>query len=152
VADLRPDNLEPLLAAVGSDYYVSASAAREAIKRRSSFNLIHLRKAVEVDLFVAGDDALNLERLRAPSLVQVSESPEAWLPVDTAEHSILRKLDWFRKGGEVSDRQWRDVIAVLRVQGDTLDLTALRAWAVRLQIEDLLERALSEAEGLPPAR
>jgi hypothetical protein len=144
VADLRAEHLEALLAAVGSTYYVSRSTAREAIRRKTSFNLIHLGLAVKVDLFIAGDDALNVQRLRSLRRVRVSEEPEAWLPIDTPEHSILRKLEWFRRGGEVSERQWRDVTAMIRLQGEALDTAYLRSWAPRLQITDLLERALAE--------
>jgi hypothetical protein len=64
--------------------------------------------------------------------------------MDTAEHSVLRKLEWYRRGGEVSDRQWRDVIAILRVQGDRIDRARLREWAPRLGIGDLLEKALTD--------
>jgi hypothetical protein len=34
---------------------------------------------------------------------------------------VLRKLLWFREGGEVSEKQWRDVVSVLRISGDTMD-------------------------------
>ncbi len=64
---------------------------------------------------------------------------------DTAEHSVLRKLEWYRRGGEVSDRQWRDVVAILRLQGDDLSGSHLAEWADRLGISDLLGRAMSEA-------
>jgi hypothetical protein len=65
--------------------------------------------------------------------------------VDTAEHTVLRKLEWFRRGGERSDRQWRDVVGVLRVQRDRLDHGELAAWAERLGVADLVARALREA-------
>src|SRR5581483_10785947 len=56
---------------------------------------------------------------------------------------ILRKLEWYRRGGEASERQWRDVLAVLRVQ-QHLDETYLRRWAERLGVSDLLTRALTD--------
>jgi hypothetical protein len=146
VADLRAEHVEALVAAVRPDYYVSPSAAREAVRSGTSFNLIELRRAVKVDLFVAGNDPLNVARLRDPLRLRVSQDPEAWLPIDTPEHSILRKLDWFRRGDEVSERQWRDVIAMVRVQGDALDRPLLGTWAERMGIDDLLERALREAD------
>ena len=76
--------------------------------------------------------------------MQVSSNPEAWLFIDTPEHSILRKREWYRRGGEVSERQWRDVLCMMRVQGNQLDQRTLDAWAPRLNIADLLERARVE--------
>jgi hypothetical protein len=67
--------------------------------------------------------------------------------VKAPEDTILRKLLWFREGGEVSDRQWRDILGVLRAQRDNLDLAYLRDWAVYLTLTDLLDRANAEVEG-----
>ena len=64
----------------------------------------------------------------------------------TAEDLILSKLEWFRLGGESSDRQWGDVLGVLRVQGSALDRPYLRRWAKQLGLTDLLDRALKESE------
>ena len=107
--------------------------------------------AVKVDVFIAGRDAFNEERLRLRQKVQVTADPPRHLYVDTAEHSVRRKLDWYRRGGEVSDRQWRDVVSILRIQGRRLDRSRLETWGARLGVSDLLERALEEA-GLVPKR
>lgn len=66
--------------------------------------------------------------------------------IATAEDIVLHKLHWFRAGGELSDRQWRDILGVLRMQRG-LDLGFLRAWADRMLIRDLLERAFADADG-----
>ena len=65
--------------------------------------------------------------------------------IKTPEDSVLRKLLWFRAGGGVSERQWRDVVAVLRVGGESIDMSYVNTWAARLGIADLVARALSEA-------
>ena len=62
----------------------------------------------------------------------------------SAEDVILAKLDWFRLGGEVSERQWRDILGVLKTQQDTVDIAYLQKWSKELQVQDLLERALVE--------
>ena len=72
------------------------------------------------------------------------ELPNGVLYVDTAEHTLLRKLEWYRRGGEVSERLRRDVQAIARIQGDRLDLEHLRLWAARLGVLDLLERVLRD--------
>lgn len=145
VADIRPENLDAFVEAVSTDYYVSPTAARQAVRSGASFNVIHVGAAVKVDVFVAGSDQFNEERLRQHQLIEISDDPPASIYIDTAEHSVLRKLEWFRRGGEVSDRRWRDVVAILRLQGASLDRPHLTTWADRLGVSDLLQRAAAEA-------
>lgn len=71
------------------------------------------------------------------------ELPGGALYVDTAEHTLLRKLEWYRRGGELSERQWRDVQAIVRIQGDRLDRARLGHWAAQLGVADLLDRVIS---------
>ncbi len=147
VVDLAPTQGERLVAALAGEYYVSPEAVREATAARSgsTFNAIHLATSVKVDLFVAGDDPFEAERLAQRQRVSIASDPPAELFVDTPEHTILRKLEWYRRGGETSERQWRDVRGVLQAQGGRLDRRALSGWAERLGVTDLLERALREA-------
>jgi hypothetical protein len=67
------------------------------------------------------------------------------LALSSAEDAVLAKLEWYRMGGEVSERQWNDLLGILKVQGTALDLPYVRHWAADLQVTDLLERALAEA-------
>lgn len=146
VADLKPAHVVPVLAALGHEYYVSEEAMREALRFGTSFNAIHLATAVKVDVFVAGRDPFDAERLMHRQRIRVRTDLPGELFVDTAEHTVLRKLEWYRRGGEVSDRQWTDVLGVLRVQRGRLDQSRLKTWAQRLGVTDLLERALAEAK------
>ena len=60
------------------------------------------------------------------------------------EDTVLAKLEWFRLGGETSERQWWDVVGILRVT-EGADHAYLRRWAAALSVADLLERALADA-------
>lgn len=147
VADLREGHVDALVARLSPDFYVDADAARAAVRARGSFNLVHFDTAFKIDVLVCGTrpfDRSEMERRREET---VREDPPARAWVMTAEDVILAKLDWFRKGGEQSDRQWRDVLGVLRVQDDAIDVDYLRRWAAALAVDDLLDRALVDARG-----
>jgi hypothetical protein len=142
VVDLTVRRVKALAAALARDYYVDADVMRTAVKESASFNAIHVASAVKVDFFIAGDDPFEAERLKTR---QHLEMPGGVLYVDTAEHTLLRKLEWYRRGGEKSERQLRDVQAIARIQGDRLDRKRLDRWATRLGVTDLLRRVMAEA-------
>jgi hypothetical protein len=150
LADLRPERVAPFVERVEHAYYVSQDAVREAVRSSGQFNVIHLSAALKVDVFLAGGDPFNAERLRCRERVLLMRDPPASLYVDRAEHAIVQKLLWYRMGDGVSERQWRDVLGMLRVQqeGARLDWRRLRLWAVRTGVGELLDRALAEL-GLP---
>jgi hypothetical protein len=64
-------------------------------------------------------------------------------PVASAEDILLAKLQWYRMGGQVSERQWTDIAGILAVAPD-LDAAYLRDWAARLGVADLLDKAAAE--------
>ena len=147
VADLDEGDIDPFLDAARSECYLSREAIVEAVHSGGSFNLIHIPTAVKVDIFVAGSDALDRARLqRRTPVVFPSGASSFALFVDTAEDTILRKLEWYRRGGEASERQWRDVTGIIRVQSSRLDRAYLREWAAQLAVSDLLERALKPVD------
>jgi len=144
VAELAPAHVDRFLAALREAYYAPEERVRDAVARKGSFNLIHLDTMLKVDVFVSRDrpfDRRSFARARPAPL----EVGEAFLPVASAEDIVLAKLEWYRRGGEVSQRQWTDVIGVLQAQGGTLDLAYLRSGAAELEVADLLERALEAA-------
>jgi hypothetical protein len=146
VADLEPRHVGPLLQLLQSDYYVSEKAASDAVAKKSCFNVIHLETMFKVDVFCVKErpyDRQTLARVRKATIDPHAASPELCLA--SAEDVVLSKLEWFRLGEEVSERQWRDVLGVLAVQRGVLDDAYLDKWAVQLGISDLLERARKEA-------
>ena len=140
----------PLLAErLRSEFYVDEPTILRAIEHQTSFNLIHLPTAVKIDVYVSWRS--EFARSQFTRRIRASLPPEMPLEVylATPEDTVLAKLDWYRQGGCVSDRQWRDVLGVLKVQAEALDRAYLRDWAQRLNLTDLLRRALDDA-GLPP--
>ncbi len=117
VTDLSPEVIAPLVGALRPDYYVDDDAVRDAVRAGDAFNAVHVRARIKVDFFVAGTDAFERERLQRRIAAPVGSAPAGTLWIDTAEHTMLRKLEWYRRGGEISDRQWRDVLCDRRAAG-----------------------------------
>jgi len=144
VVALAAASVDSLVAALGEDFYADSEALGRAVETRTSANLIHLETSMKVDLFVMGGSPIDEQQMRRRVLVQVSDEPDRYLFICTAEDILLQKLRWFRLGNETSDRQWRDVLGIVLVQGQALDQTYLKQGAARLGVADLLERALEE--------
>jgi hypothetical protein len=144
VVDLHQDQAGPFAQALGPDFYADAEMMRHAIRQRSSFNLVHLATMFKVDLFVARERDFDRAQLARRQLHLLSEDPERYAYVASAEDTVLAKLEWYRMGDEVSDRQWRDLLGVLEVQGDRLDRAYMRRMALSLGVADLLSRAFEE--------
>lgn len=147
VAEIRLDHVVPLVANLQDEFYVDGEMIREAIRRRSSFNVIHLQSMFKVDVFLLKPrifDQIEFARRRREGLL---EGQEEKVYVTTPEGIILSKLEWYRMGGEVSGRQYRDVLGVIREQSESgaLDWSYLTHWAGQLDVDDLLERARGDA-------
>ena len=145
VADLRLEHVAPFAQALGEAFYADAEMMRDAIRQHGSFNLIHLDTMFKVDVFAARPRDFDRAQLARRQLHLLSEDPERRAYVASAEDTVLSKLEWYRLAGESSDRQWRDVLGVLKVQGEHLDFEYMRRMAASLSVADLLSRALEEA-------
>jgi hypothetical protein len=139
VADLRASQVNALVAAFKPEFYVDEELVLEALQRRSSFNALHLETGTKFDFFALKNrayDRVALDR-RTPNI------PSFMTPEDV----LLGKLEWYRAGDEISDRQWNDIIGILRASSN-FDLEYARRWATEIGVSDLLERAVRESETL----
>lgn len=151
VAALGREHVKELVGRLQSLYYVDENAAFEAVERQSSFNLIHLGTMLKVDVFVLKSRAYDQSAFRRKRKDRLSLDPDGnSFYFSSPEDVVLNKLEWFRLGRELSERQWNDVAGVLKVQQGALDIVYMRHWAGVLGIMDLLERAFREVGALRP--
>jgi hypothetical protein len=148
VADMQPHYVAPFVAALSGEYYVDRGAVLDAIAQHASFNMTHQATGINIDVFIPKDhpfDRIQFSRVQAHVL------PGADQPVNLAspEDVLLNKLIWYELGNRVSDQQWRDTQAIVRVQADALDTAYLRHWAGLLGLAELLAAALRGER--PPA-
>lgn len=146
VADLRAEHVAPLVEQLREAYYVDEQMIHKALARRGSFNLIHLATMLKVDVFLPKERPFDREaacRAAPHALDEAADARTFYLA--SAEDVILTKLEWYRAGGEVSERQWNDVLGVMKVKAQALDFVYLERWAEQLDLADLLARALTEA-------
>jgi len=144
LVDLPAWRVGALAAALGSGFDVDQAALLRAAREGTSYSVIDRETGIKVDLFVRGDrllDSSQLDRRRAIALGEGGQTTAFTSPEDV----VLRKLDWLRLSGGVLERQWRDVLGVLKVQRQRLDLVYLRETARRLGLSETLERALTES-------
>lgn len=144
VVDLPEGRVAALVEALGSDFEVDEEALRRAARERSSWNVFHGQPFTKIDLFMLREGPFDASEFARRRSLEVR--PGQRLFVKSPEDTVLRKLLWFRQGGEVSERQWRDVVQVLRQSGAVLDADYLDAWAGQIGVDALLTRARREAE------
>lgn len=130
---------------LGSDFEVDQAMLRDALSRGGSANIFYLPMVTKIDIFGLGSmpyDEVEFSRRRRVKVR--SSGAELW--IKSPEDTILRKLLWYLEGGQVSAKQWRDVVEVLRIRGPNLERACLDLWAARLGVDALLTRARAEAE------
>jgi hypothetical protein len=145
VADLQFAQIAPFVARLGTAYYLDERAIIDAVQRRASFNLIHLDTMIKVDVFILKSQAFDQAAFQRTRQAALDKTDPRVFPLAAPEDVVLHKLGWYRAAGGVSDRQWNDILGVLKVQATRLDRTYLQQWAARLGLTDLLDRAWQEA-------
>ena len=142
VADIQPSQVSTMVMQLEKEFYINGDMILDAIRHTSSFNLIHLETMFKVDVFILKQRPFDLNQMRRRISQSVGDSPDEQAYFCTAEDIILAKLEWYRAGGEISERQWRDILGVIEIQSDRLDFDYLKKWSTALDVQDLLERAV----------
>ena len=149
VAGLLPSHVAAFAESLRPDYYVDERMILDAISRKSCFNVIHMPTNFKVDVFAVKNRPYDKNVMDRAGERCIDESvPTSRFTLSSVEDTVLAKLEWYRLGDEVSDRQWSDVVGVIRVNRASLDQRYLERWAAELGRMGGKKRA----EGMTPER
>ena len=143
VAEFSSEDIQPFVIALEKDFFIDQEMIINAVINYSSFTIIHRESFFKVDIFIPQLRLFEEEQFNRTKRQILSQEPKAEAYIASAEDTLLAKLEWYRMGGEVSERQWRDVLGVIKVQADFLDTNYLFQMAEKLDVRDLLEKALT---------
>lgn len=144
-AQISMQAAELLYERVNRHFYISKQAMYEAMNSKSSFNIIYLDTAYKIDIFIPKDDFEN-KLINRSRKNKIDKTIEKEFSLVSPEDVVLLKLKWYKMADCASDRQWSDIKGVLSVQREKLDYEYLKAWADKLDVADLLQKAILEAK------
>lgn len=145
VADMQLKHVQSFVTDLQAEFYMDEQMIGKAIQQNTSFNIIHRQTMFKVDVFVPSLSPFTQVQLDRAQKQVVNLKPEVSAFFASPEDTILAKHVWFRSRGDISERQWLDVIGVLKVSRGMLDVDYLRNWAKELNVLGLFEKASLEA-------
>ena len=145
IAEMQLEHVQQFVSSLQNEFFIDEEMIADSIQRHSSFNIIHRDTMFKVDIFIPSPRPFQQSQLARVRRQTFQLETDISANFASAEDTILSKLEWYRMGGEVSERQWRDILGVLKTKAGDLDLDYLRKWANDLKVTDLLERALKES-------
>lgn len=138
VCELTQGHVAKFTSVLSDDYYLNEQTVRDAVESKSCFNLIHLATSFKVDLFISRGRPFDKDCLLRCNVENLGGEVE--VAIASPEDSIIAKLEWYRVGNEVSERQWDDVSKLIRLLGDQADWKYLQSAANSVGVSDLLDR------------
>ncbi|AMW29683.1 hypothetical protein [Arthrospira platensis] len=145
VADLTLPKVQPLVAALQPRFDVDEDTVKSAVRYQSSFNIIDNESIVKFDIFILKNNPFSRSEFERRQVQIVRTNPEQTLVLPSPEDIILQKLLWYRDTNFSSEKQWRDILGVMKLQGATLDFEYLQYSGEQLKLAETLDRALGES-------
>lgn len=141
---LKVEDVDEFVNALNEQYYIDRDMIIDAIRRRSSFNVIHFKTMFKIDIFILKDRKFDESALKRRREDTLSEASNVKLFISSPEDIILYKLEWYKLGGYVSERQIEDIKNIFLVQAENLDMHYIKLWAEKLSVQNILKRLLQE--------
>jgi hypothetical protein len=141
VVDPTSEQLDVLVRSLlDAGHYVDGARAREALRHRLQFNVIHPRTAFKIDLIVRKDRPFSREELGRRQAVDLS--PGVRVALASPEDTILSKLEWAKKAGR-SEKQIEDAAGILAVNPG-IDRAYVERWAGEIGVLGLWREITGE--------
>ena len=146
IVQLKPLHANLLVEKLGGEFYIDVEMITNAISNKSSFNIIHLASMLKIDFFISKDLPYELKSFERKCPSELDESDNSIkIYLSSPEDIILSKLNWFNLSNQTSEKQWQDIMGVIKVQQNKLDKEYLYHWAKQLSILELLEKVYKES-------
>ena len=140
VVDLGEQQVGALCRAFASgEYYVSESAALDALRRRTQFNIIHVGSGTKIDLVILPVGPWGKAEFARRQRMQILPDLEGYCA--RPEDIILSKMEHYREGG--SEKHLRDIMGILKVSGDAVDRSYVTRWADGMGLADIWQAILA---------
>lgn len=125
-----------------SGYYCPAGAVEDLHRGCGNMlNITHTETIANADIYITDNSPFAISQMNRRVLVDVEGIPAFWIA--SAEDIILQKLRWGK--GSKSEKQWRDVLGIVKLQAENLDYGYLVEWAEFLDLVDEFMEVLNQA-------
>ncbi len=144
VIDMPMEHIEPFTGALKEDFFIDEQMIRNSLRRGMSFNILHKETMFKVDFFPRKNRTFESSQFKRREKHVLVPGNNQFIYIASPEDMILAKLEWYKMGGQQSERQWQDILSVMKVQAERLDLEYLKKWALKLRVADLLARVIDD--------
>lgn len=145
ITEMQPKHVQGFVVSLHEEFFIDEEMIMDSILHNSSFNIIHRDSMFKVDIFIPIQRPFQQSQFTRAQRQTFEFETELSANFASPEDTILSKLEWYRMGDEVSERQWRDILGVLKTQAGELDMDYMQMWAKELKVSDLLQRAIQES-------
>ena len=133
ISSIHVDSVKPYFPE--NEFYLDVDSMREAINRRTQFNIIHPESGLKVDVIITKRDDFDQSRFTRVKKLHVSETKSAYFA--SPEDVIIKKLEYFKQGR--SEKHLRDIASMLKISSELIDRAYISSWAKRLTVSEIWE-------------
>jgi hypothetical protein len=123
-----------------SEYYVSETAACEAVVNKTQFNIVRSDSGLKIDVMVPALDAFNASRFLRVRRFHAADDFEPYFA--SPEDAIIKKMEYYREGG--SEKHIRDIAGILQTMGEKIDAEYVAKWADEMGLGDIWSTILKQ--------